>query len=115
MTGSNNTLTPIRAMCTDIDGTLLNKKRELSEETIRAIGKLREKMPIILASSRMPSAMYHLQKQLGILGHPLICYNGGFIIHTGEGESGSSILHSVLIPVSLCASILNLCKQTSVH
>lgn len=115
MSSIQNTFTPIRALCTDIDGTLLDKKRELSEETIRIISKLQERMPIILASSRMPSAMYHLQRQLGILHHPLICYNGGYVIHHVEGALNSSILHTVQIPVGLCASILDLVKQTSVH
>jgi Cof subfamily protein (haloacid dehalogenase superfamily) len=115
MTGSTTPRTPIRAICTDIDGTLLNKERELSDETIRVIGRLREKMPIILASSRMPSAMYHLQKQLGIRAHPLICYNGGFVIHASKIEKSPTVIHSVHIPVSICTSILALTKQTSVH
>jgi Cof subfamily protein (haloacid dehalogenase superfamily) len=115
MSSSPDTFTPLRALCTDIDGTLLDKKRELSEETIRIIRQLQERMPIILASSRMPSAMYHLQRQLGILHYPLICYNGGYVIHRVNETDSPSVLHSVQIPASLCTAILNVVKQTSAH
>jgi len=103
----------IRAMCTDIDGTLLDSQRELSHSTIGAIRKLSSSMPIILASSRMPSAMRHLQNELGILEHPLICYNGGYVVHYLRAEA--DVLYSTYIPLTICERILALAKGTSVH
>ncbi len=103
----------IRAMCTDIDGTLLDSQRELSHSTIGAIRKLSSSMPIILASSRMPSAMRHLQNELGILEHPLICYNGGYVVHYLRAEA--DVLYSAYIPLTICERILALAKGTSVH
>ena len=105
----------IRAMCTDIDGTLLDSNRALSAGTVAAIGKLREMMPVILASSRMPSAMRHLQQELGILKHPLICYNGGYVIHYINENEPPSIISSVQIPFGICAAILGLAIGTSIH
>ncbi len=105
----------IRAVCTDIDGTLLDGNRALSARTIVAISKLREKMPVILASSRMPSAMRHLQQELGILKYPLICYNGGYVIHYRDDDKPPKIIHSVHIPIPICASILGLALGTSIH
>jgi Cof subfamily protein (haloacid dehalogenase superfamily) len=105
----------IRALCTDIDGTLLDVNRALSDRTIVAIGKLREKIPVILASSRMPSAMRHLQQELGILKHPLICYNGGYVIHYISDNEHPKVIHSVQIPLPICASILELSLGTSIH
>ena len=67
----------IRAICTDIDGTLLDSHRELSSRTVAAINSIKRDVPIILASSRMPGAIRHLQKELGIEDHPMICFNGG--------------------------------------
>ena len=105
----------IRAMCTDIDGTLLDSRRELcGAKTIEAIRKLSSSMPIVLASSRMPSAMRHLQDVLGILEHPLICYNGGYVLRyhsVGEEE----VLYSAHIPHAICQDILTLARKTSVH
>ncbi|WGK63782.1 Cof-type HAD-IIB family hydrolase [Croceiramulus getboli] len=67
-----------RLICTDIDGTLLNAERYVSNATIKSIRE--SQLPVILASSRMPSAMRYLQEPLGMLDHPMICYNGGLIL-----------------------------------
>ncbi|MHA7057923.1 Cof-type HAD-IIB family hydrolase [Aquimarina sp. M1] len=64
----------------DIDGTLLNAERELSDFTISEIKRIKDTIPVILISSRMPSAMTHLQEELDIVHLPLICYNGGLIL-----------------------------------
>ena len=65
-------------ICTDIDGTLLNTDRYLSDATVSAFAKAN--IPIVLASSRMPSAMHYLQKGLRIQNASLIAYNGGLIL-----------------------------------
>jgi Cof subfamily protein (haloacid dehalogenase superfamily) len=106
-------LKKFKAICTDIDGTLLDKNKELSQRTIRAFGSLEDDIPVILASSRMPSAMRHLQQQLNILNNPLICFNGGYVIH--YNQSRFEVLDTVLIPVAVCAEIIALTKDTDVH
>jgi Cof subfamily protein (haloacid dehalogenase superfamily) len=104
----------IRAICTDIDGTLLDSRRELSLKTVEVIQKISSSMPVVLASSRMPSAMRHLQEALGILGHPLICYNGGYIIHFGDGGR-KKIIFSTEIPLKICEAILVAAQKYFVH
>ena len=69
---------------TDIDGTLLNKDRKLSEVTVQVFRELQKEIPVVLISSRMPQAMEHLQEELGISHQPLICYNGAQILIDGE-------------------------------
>lgn len=103
----------IRAICTDIDGTLLDSNRELSQRTIAAIKKLDKNIPIILASSRMPSAMFHLQKQLDILHHPLICFNGGYAIHVRDGNT--AVLDSVRIDAGISSQIVDLVNAADLH
>lgn len=81
-----------KLICTDIDGTLLNVDRYLSDATVSAFanlstGQTGANLPLILASSRMPSAMRYLQEGLDRLGSPLIAYNGGLII----GKTGNII------------------------
>jgi Cof subfamily protein (haloacid dehalogenase superfamily) len=105
----------IRALCTDIDGTLLDSNRELSSRTIAAVKRLPPEIPFILASSRMPSAMRHLQRQLGILHHPMICYNGGYVLLFDGSGSEPVELDSVEIPASLCSVILDLVQGTDTH
>jgi len=110
-----NPTNKIRAVCTDIDGTLLDHRRELSSRTIAAIGSIKDEIPVILASSRMPAAMRHLQKELGIESHPMICYNGGYVL-CYEGESViPRIIDSVSIPLSICTSIITLAANMDMH
>lgn len=78
----------------DIDGTLLNSQRDLSELTISEIKRIKKNIPIILVSARMPKQMYYLQEKLEILKSPLICYNGGLVLNDEK------IIHSVEIPIN---------------
>lgn len=75
----------------DIDGTLLNRDRELSPLTLKVIRELQKQVPVVLISSRMPQAMQHLQEELHISHQPLICYNGGQIIFNGKTISSTEI------------------------
>jgi Cof subfamily protein (haloacid dehalogenase superfamily) len=104
-----------KVVCTDIDGTLLDSRRELSDKTISAFRRLPQDVVVILASSRMPSAMLHLQDQLGVLHYPMICYNGGYLIHYANGNLEPEILDSVTMPLSVCNGIIDLTKGTVIH
>ncbi|AXT19179.1 Cof-type HAD-IIB family hydrolase [Flavobacteriaceae bacterium AU392] len=98
----------IKLICSDIDGTLLNKDRQLSQRTITAI-KNNAKTPFILISSRMPKAMLHLQQELDITQLPMIAYNGGLVIDNG------SVLHTTEININTTRSITDFCKGTQIH
>lgn len=101
-----------KAICTDIDGTLLNPERELSKRTIDIIKSIKDDVAVVLASSRMPAAMRHLQETLGITDQPLICYNGGYIISQTEGVK---VLDSVKIPFALCEFIAQWSDDKNLH
>ena len=95
-------------ICSDIDGTLLNKNRELSEKTISEIQRV-SPIPFVLISSRMPKAMRHLQKQLGNIETPIIAYNGGLVLHNNQ------VLHSAFINNTVLENIIELCAKTTIH
>lgn len=95
-------------ICSDIDGTLLNKDRELSEMTIKEVQRVAP-IPFILISSRMPSGMRHLQREFGNETAPLIAYNGGLILHN------DTVLGSTVIKNSVLAEVINQSKNTSIH
>lgn len=95
-------------ICSDIDGTLLNKDRELSEMTIKEVQRVAP-IPFILISSRMPNGMRHLQHEFGNITAPLIAYNGGLILHNGI------VLGSTFIKNSVLAEVINQSKNTSIH
>lgn len=98
-----------KVLFSDIDGTLLNAERELSEMTIQEIKRIKAHIPIVLISSRMPSAMYHLQQQLGITAQPIICYNGGLILVDKQ------IISSTLIPTAIIAALAKFNSQQEFH
>jgi hypothetical protein len=95
----------IKLICSDIDGTLLNTEREVSSKTKVEFHKLKHKLPIILISSRMPSAMRHLQKDLSIENLPLVAYNGGLIVVDNE------IRQSTTLSFNLVKKIVGLNKH----
>jgi hypothetical protein len=97
-----------KLICTDIDGTLLNKDRELSELTISEVQRIAP-IPFVLISSRMPKAMRHLQKQLKNTSTPLIAYNGGLILDNDK------ILHSTIIQNNVLKAIIEQCEHTTIH
>ncbi len=100
---------PNRIVFSDIDGTLLNPERELSESTISEIKRIKDSTPVVLISSRMPSAMTHLQEELQITDQPLICYNGGLILVDQKP------IHSTYIPVDIIETISDFNKDQKVH
>lgn len=99
-----------KAICSDIDGTLLNSERDLSPRLKSIIGRFPKDFPVILASSRMPDAMRHLLRDLGKPTEPLIAYNGGFVL-----DKEGNVLDSVAISLDLVAKILEMTKKTDIH
>ena len=69
----------------DIDGTLLNSKHQISKKTREKIQKLeKEGIPFIFVSARMPRGIKGFQKELASK-NPIISYSGALILD-GEGE-----------------------------
>lgn len=102
-------------ICTDIDGTLLGKNRELSERTMLEISRVKTQVPVILVSSRMPKAMRHLQVSLGIEHFPMIAYNGGLVLLYSENEQEPEVFLSITIPFDIPREIFHRTKNTKVH
>ena len=98
-----------RIVFSDIDGTLLNHERELSTLTISEIKRIKDQIPVVLISSRMPSAMTHLQKQLEITQQPLICYNGGLIL------VNNTIIHSTYIDPDIILALHRFNSNVNIH
>lgn len=95
---------------TDIDGTLLNKERVPSEALKTQVARITEQeIPFVLISSRMPSAMYHLQDTLNIKNTPIISYNGGLVLVDNKS------IHSTEIPVSILEVIAELNSENKFH
>lgn len=99
----------IKLICSDIDGTLLDKNRELSAKTKTVIGNLKEEYPVVLISSRMPKSLRQLQAELSIEKDPIIAYNGSLILWD------KTALFSEEIPIDLLEKMVGYVKGTSIH
>jgi len=96
-------------LCSDLDGTLLTTKSDVSELTITEISRIKSNVKIILVSARMPKGMTYLQKRLGIEHEPIICYNGAYIL------DNTKVIHSTIIPVSTILKIHALAKVLEIQ
>jgi len=95
---------------TDIDGTLLNKERIPSPSLKKEIARISAlEIPFVLISSRMPSAMYHIQEDLKIKDTPIICYNGGLVLVDRQS------IHSTEIHASIVSVIADLNTDKEFH
>jgi Cof subfamily protein (haloacid dehalogenase superfamily) len=99
----------IKLICSDIDGTLLDKNRELSLKTKAVFRALKGNYPCVLISSRMPKSLRQLQAELGIHKDPIIAYNGSLILW------GDQTLFSQEIPFSLLEKMMNYIEGTTIH
>lgn len=90
-----------KILFTDIDGTLLNAERDLSALTVNEIKRIKNDIPVILVSARMPKQMYHLQEKLDVSRSPLVCYNGALVLVDEQP------IHSTEIPLDTVKHIVN--------
>ncbi|MBR1584281.1 MAG: HAD family phosphatase [Clostridia bacterium] len=78
-----------QAVFSDIDGTLLNNAHRVTDDTRRALARLRGMgIPFALVSARSPAAMAPIQQANGFQG-PLISFSGALIL-----EEDGTVVHS---------------------
>lgn len=94
-----------KLLCSDLDGTLLSTKSDVSKFTISQFNRLKQDTRIILVSARMPNGMYYIQNDLGIQNQPIICYNGALVLN------GKKELLSVTIPLEIVKKIHKICES----
>ncbi|WP_404710905.1 Cof-type HAD-IIB family hydrolase [Sphingomonas sp. MMS24-J13] len=93
----------LRLVISDIDGTLVNKAKQLTPGTIAAVGRLRATgMPFTLISARPPSGLYPLAEALG-LTEPMAAFNGGLLFKTD-----GTITERHLVPEDVVSGMFDL-------
>jgi len=93
-----------KILCSDLDGTLLSTKSDVSTFTISEIRRIKPTTKIILVSARMPKAMRYIQRNLGIEKEPIICYNGALILDKDKE------VYSTFIETTTILSLFELAK-----
>lgn len=87
----------IKLVALDLDGTLLNREKEVSEENKQAIQRAKDAgVKVVLCTGRPLKAILHILEACNLLedGDLGITYNGGLIQWTRTGESLSQITMS---------------------
>lgn len=102
-----------KAIALDLDGTLLNSKKELSNKNKEVIMKAAKAgVKIILASGRPVPGIKKIAKQLHLeeVGGYILAYNGGMIIDCKTGE----VVRRVTVPEKYYADILRCANKFNV-
>ena len=100
---------PIRLLCLDIDGTLLDSMHRLPPENRAAVRYAANcGVTVCLLSARPPRAVFPIQKALDVPG-PLACYGGGLILSEGKR------LSDCRIPTQTALRVVEVAARYGVH
>lgn len=80
----------IKLIVFDIDGTLVNDKKEMLDENVTAIKKLKEKgIKIVLNSGRTFNGMWRMRQKLDLMAYDdySICGTGAFVRRNADGKA----------------------------
>ena len=102
-----------KAIALDLDGTLLNSKKEVSKRNKEVIMKAAEAgVHIILASGRPVPGIKHIAHHLHLeqVGGYILSYNGGMIINCKTGD----VIRRETIPEKCYSDIVHVAKKYGV-
>ena len=95
----------------DLDGTLLDSYGEVSKENKQAIQKAKEQGSIIvIASGRMPQAIYSLAKEIGADEYT-ICGNGTLIYDFKQDKA----IYDAFMEKEKVLQIIQICEENSIY
>jgi phosphoglycolate phosphatase len=77
---------PLRAVVTDVDGTLTDASRRLDPEALRWARRLEDRgIPVVLATGNVLPVALALHRSLGLSG-PIVAENGGLLYRHEDGR-----------------------------
>ncbi len=95
----------------DLDGTLLRSDLTISDRTVEAFHRIREKGSVpVISTGRSYEAVAAIQKRLD-LDTPVICYNGAMICDGRDGR----VLHELRLPSDVARGVLAEARKRDLH
>ena len=94
----------------DIDGTLTNSKKQITEATKKAIWEIMDRGHLVmLASGRPTPGMRHYEKELELdkRGGYLLSYNGARVVECTSGE----VVHQNFLPLQVVPELYEFAKE----
>lgn len=108
MNQSDKTAFPLRLLCLDIDGTLLNTAHQLPPENRAAVQYAAEHgLTVCLMSARPPQAIEPITQALGVPG-PVASFGGALI------EDAAKRLSDCRLPVDAARTVIGLAQQAGI-
>ncbi|MCB2290447.1 Cof-type HAD-IIB family hydrolase [Clostridium sp. CS001] len=100
-----------KLICIDMDGTLLNDKKIVSEENIKAIRLAYEKgVRIAVCTGRIFTSADFFSEILGVKS-PVIASNGAFIMEKDKGE----VVYKATLGVEKCKKLLAMFRKHDIY
>ncbi|MBZ4645031.1 MAG: HAD-superfamily hydrolase, subfamily [Clostridia bacterium] len=101
----------IRLVAIDLDGTLLDANKEISQRNIDTIGKVMEKgIKVVICSGRIFMGARIYSKMIGTK-EPIIACNGAIIRSVTTGAT----IHEELIDVGECKKIVDILHNSNIY
>jgi Cof subfamily protein (haloacid dehalogenase superfamily) len=94
--------TPIRLVLSDVDGTLINSDKELTDETVRAVRALEDRNILFTLTSARPPRGFAMFLEPLDLTAPLGAFNGGLFVNRDM-----SPIHELPVDVHLVGPIID--------
>lgn len=101
----------IKSIALDLDGTLLNSKKEISKKNMDILREMYEKgIEILIVTGRSYSATKNIIKKLGL---PIIaiCYNGAKIVDTKTEE----VIHEEPLSEEIVKILIDISREKNIH
>jgi Cof subfamily protein (haloacid dehalogenase superfamily) len=96
-----------KLLCTDMDGTLLNDKKEIGKKTLDAIKKAEEKgVKVVISTGRLFTSAEAYANIVGVKA-PIISSNGAYIREKDRDE----VIYKSLLGEENCLFILKILKK----
>jgi 5-amino-6-(5-phospho-D-ribitylamino)uracil phosphatase len=76
---------PRHLIALDLDGTLLNRQKQISKATLAYLKKIKHDHLIVIATGRPYRAVKDYYEQLD-LNTPMVCYNGAFVTNPKQAK-----------------------------
>jgi Cof subfamily protein (haloacid dehalogenase superfamily) len=93
--------TPIRLVLSDVDGTLINSEKKLTDETVRAVRALEERNILFTLTSARPPRGFAMFLEPLDLTAPLGAFNGGLFV-----DRDMTPLHELAVDEQLVGPII---------
>lgn len=99
-----------KLLCTDMDGTLLNDKKEVSERNLNAIKEAYGRgVKVVVCTGRMFTSADFYSDLLGVKT-PVIASNGAFIREKDRDE----VIYKALLGKENCLKVMKVCKLNGI-